>query len=601
MFLPKKLLFIRKHPLSLTLSHEGRGNWLARNNRLSKNPMENAIIIINAEDIAAAEHLANGLDDYTVYVFDPVLIDRLARTSLKPVELIAWHAAPVYSEIFHKAHEISYVLEKELDAGRHGILPEISVYGWQHLNLYYLFMSLHWYSGLWNDLGLQFSGKKLHIFMCDNPAIFYFNSFIPSLLLLQFARQHEIEFCGYTYGEKNDVSDDLPDLRGVCSDDYREILLTHLPTCMYDMGYFNQEMHSTGKSIVNIEAKYFSMPVQAHTSIPLTAAVDLEQEISSDLRQRIDAFLSTVAAKLDTYFERSIATQTFRERQISQLVNTYRSQILSYFHLSRYFNAKNINKILLSDHDTGLHGPLLAFAELHHIPVLILPHSKTTPDLEFAYKNMHALVHPSQGEAILDRNLCRVPHFKLCIPTTLQTSTHFPNELKSVALMLNAYSLNGIYFANYQKYMAGIKRIAAFCAEKQIELRVRCKPSYSLIQLLVREAGLDINMLVESAKISMAEYSASCDVCIMYDTPTAGALDFLAKSIPIVNPILAPLTRPQAVTTHPHAIARETIEECLARIASFQADPSLLQEFKMKQFRTYLDLFDGAQPLRVFL
>lgn len=563
--------------------------------------MEHALIIIHSEDILAAEHLVADLENYTVYFFDPILLDKLTMSKLRNIKFLPWENAPSYLSMHEKAHEKAYLLEKELDAGRHDVLPEISIYGWQHLNLYYLMMSMHWYSGLWNDLGSHFIGKHLHIYLCDTPSVYYFNSFIPALLLLQFARQHEIEFSGYTYGTNEDKSTLLPDLRGQAPIEAQELLLLHLPTCMYDMAYFNSELIASGKHVLNLEAKYFSVPVHAQTSIPLATSKELELEIPSPLRQRIEAFLTNIAAKLDAFFSHSLASIGFRERQVTNIVNIYRSQLLSYFHLHNYFSEKAPNKIVLSDHDTGFHGPIISFAEKKSIPVLLLPHSKTTPDLEFAYKNMHALVHPSQGTPILDRNLRRVPHFKLSIPSTLHTTTHFPAPIKSVGLMLNAFSLNGIYFANFPQYIAGIKRIRDFCLEHHLQLHVRCKPGYALSNILAKEVGLDSETISNNVRIPMAEFSSNCDLCIMYDTPTAGALEFLAQSIPIMNPILAPLTRHQAVIINPNTIARETLDECLARIASFKVDVSLFHQFKMHQFRSYVGLFDDTQPLRVFL
>lgn len=566
--------------------------------------MENALIILHADDIHPAEQLAATMEEYEVYLFDPVLVDRLASSDLKRFELVTWDDAPSYSSLYNEAHQQAYALEKEIDAARHGILPEVSVYCWQHLNLYYLFMSIQWYNRLWNTLGMRFNDKKLHIFISDNPAVFHFNSFIPALCLLQFARRHEIEFAGYTYGAKSDnllIADQVPDLHGRCLDDHKEFILTHLPTCMYDMPYFNSEMRASGKAVINLEGKYFSMPVQADTEIGLVASSSFETEIPSSLRQRIEAFLTAAGARLDAYFERTLATTSFRERQVSLFINNYRSQLLTYFLLTRYFSQKNPSRILLSDHDTGLHGPLLAYAEQQHIRVLILPHSKTSPDLEFAYNNMHALVHPAQGDYILDRNQRRIPHFKLAMPTTLQTTVHFPNPIKKVGLMLNAFALNGIYYANYRQYIAGIRKIAAFCDEHKLELLVRCKPSYSVIQLLARECELDLAKLYEHTKSTMADYSENCDICIMYDTPTAGGLEFLARSIPILNPVLAPLTRHQTVTTPPKVIARETLEETLQRLASIHADTTMLQQLKLQQFCSYTQAFADAQPLRVFL
>lgn len=563
--------------------------------------MKNTIAIINAGDISPAVQIAKDLPSYTVYLFDPVLVDMATASGLQNIKLIAWDNCPLYDELDADARATAFALEAELDMAVRDIVPDVSIAAWQHLNLYYLFMMLKWYSGLWNGLGNKLVGTQAHIFICDNPATYYFNSFIPSVLLLWYLKSHGIEFSGYTYGATDDVSLSIPDLSGVNEDGHIEQMLTHLPTCWYDVNYFHQEIKASGKQIINIEAKHFNIPVPAHKTLSLVNANDVFPGLPEPLRDTIDAFLQRVVETLDRYLAPYIVVGSYRERQVQHLGTLYRCQLLTYYQLNQHFEHSKPSKILLSDHDTGFHGPIVSFARKHFLPILLLPHSKISTDVEFEYRNITALTHPIQGREISDAGGKSVFNARLLYPETFSGSSLVGKGIKTVSFLLTAYSLNGVCFSRWASYIEGIRRIVAWSEENGIELKIRCKPSYSLFHLLAAEIGCDKTILYKNMAESMEQHVASCDLCLMYDSPTSADLYFLKNSVPILNLVDRPLTPNELAMCNPLVVPRESVGAGLRRLDGFKSDPVCFAAFRNAQFRNYIQLFQGARPLRSYL
>lgn len=563
--------------------------------------MENAIVIINTGDIPPAVRIAAELPSYVTYTFDPVLIDQIAAGGLQNVKLITWDDCPLFDELDADAHATAFALEAELNLAVRDIVPDVSIAGWQHTNLYYLFMMLKWYSGLWDKLGVRLAGAKVHLFICDNPATYYFNSFIPSVLLLWYLKSHDIEIAGFTYGATEEVSSLIPDLSGVDEGGHIEQILAHLPTCWYDINYFYQEIRAAGKPIINIEAKHFNIPLPAQKTLPLVNASEVFPGLPESLRNTIDAFTQCVVKTLDRCLASYTIIASYRERQVRHLGTLYRCQLLTYHQLNRYFEHSKPSKILLSDHDAGFHGPIVSFARKHFLPILLLPHSKISADTEFDYGNITALTHPVQGREIFDPHGKTVFNAHLLYPEVFSSSNLVSEGIKTVSLLLNAYSLNGIYFTRWHSYMEGIRRIIAWSKGNGIELKIRCKPSYSIFFLLARESGLDLATLHQNMTVSMDQHVASCDLCLMYDHPTTAELYFLKNSVPILNPVIGPLSPIELAMSNPLIIPRENLDATLRRLDGFKSDPVSFAAFRNLQFRNYVQLFQNARPLRSYL
>ncbi|MBK7000790.1 MAG: hypothetical protein IPH35_12725 [Rhodoferax sp.] len=561
--------------------------------------MENILIITGEHDIPIAEITAKDMASYKVYFFDPTLVDMIQDSALRNAELVVWDACPDYPTLEQSAHAHAFALEQELDQSLRTMLPECSITAWQHFNLYCFFMAYHWYSGLWRDKQEKLKAGNLHVFLYDNPANFYWPSFLPALLLLEQLRTWNISFSAVTYGARPDESDVVMNLcdGNPCSE--RFDLLTHLPTCFYDISYFIAELQASGKTNINIEPKYWSVAMAATKNINVIRFKD--QQTLSDGRPALDAMAKQLAEKLDSLLTPYIATPEFRIRQTIQLSNLYQSQLVSLHLLEQYFKQHKPGKMLLSDHDAGFHGPLISFAERHNIPVYLLPHSKVGHDCNFSYSNITVLTHPIHGGSPVNVVGKRLLHFSLSFPENFSGHCKMQPPLKKIGLLLNGLALNGVVFNGLMSYIDGIKQIDQWCKQHGIELSIRCRQGQTLAGILNQAIGIERGSIQAALAGSLQTFVQSIDLCLMYGAPTSASLEFLRTGVPILNPIPIPLGKAEAQWANTQVIPRASIEATLEMLDSFISDDNNLHVFCTNQFADYVSLFKQSYALRRFL
>jgi hypothetical protein len=562
--------------------------------------MDDVIVILHANAIAAAQQVGAGLPDYAVYLFDPVLGDPVAAAGLRNVELFTALGGPSYHAMDNSAHAAALALETELDQMQRA-QSGISIIGWQHLNLYYLSLTLQWYGALWERLGPQLQQRRVHVLINDNPADYYFDSFLPSLLLVGYLQKHGIAFNAYCYGARGAPVYAVPDLAGYTSDEGPNCLLTHLPTCLYDIDYFCDEMRAAGKRLINFEAKHWNLPIEASRQIGL---IDVEKALvglTPTMQVQLNVITEAARERLGQLLRPHIGLPIYCARQVDHIVQLYRSQLVTYFELQRFFRDAVPEKLLLSDHDTGFHGPLIGFAEQRSLPVILLPHSKVSSDIDFSYHNILILTHPMQGRPIHNTDRRSVSHLSISFPEHFTCASGVGNGLRTVSLMLNALSLNGIPYAPSDIYLDGIKRIVTWCRANDVNIKIRCKPSYSIFRLLSAVVGAEIQTLMRSMNETLDVHATDCDSCLMYDIPTTGAMYFLRNSIPILNPVVTVPTTAFMAIVHSDVIATESVDATLLRMERFKSDPSTLYAFRTAQFEAYRAQFQRARALRTYL
>ena len=563
--------------------------------------MENALVIIHAEDIPAAEEIAKSLAEYTVYTCDPILIDKIAASSLNNAELFTCGNCPEYSHLDRWSHSAAYALEKKIDVAVQVLAPEVSLSSWQHLNHYYLFMSIGWYASLWDEFLKGKETKKIHVLICDNPAHYYWPSFVPALLLMEKMKAKGVAFNAFVYGKRQDDTDVIPDFRLDGENPVRHDIVAHLPTCMYDHAYFNQELKASGNGILNVRSKYWDTPVDATATIGLVRIKDVSSNLPAGLQERHDTIAACILDSLIILLKPYIGSHDYLTRQSAYIVSLYKSQLITHFMLEEYFKEQKPSKLLISDHDFGFHGPLYSFVKNHQIPVVIIPHSKIIHTMEFGCDNSIALTHPIQGESFSDCNSRRVRSFDLAFPENFSGSTAFPERVRRIGLLLNALSLEGVLFCAHSLYVAGIVKIDQWCRQHGVELSIRCRPGHSLMKILEDEIGIHPNSLRAALSVPLVDYAKGVDLCLMYGTPTTGALEFLKQSIPILNPVPKGLSRLEGCFANTRVVPRGSVENILDTLDTFTADTSNFFLFRTNQFNNYVSSFSDARPLRDFL
>lgn len=569
--------------------------------------MEQLLIILNSLDIEPARSAAARLSHYRTLTFDPALHDELLESGLANVEFVDFEDCPTFAELHNGSRERALAAERELHAAIAGYLPGVDNFSWLHLNWYYLFIASHWYDALGADFcdryAARFGDATPIVFINDNPALFFWPSYVPAIALLQAFTTAGIEFKAYTYGERADETDAIPMLLDLPHDapGERWDLLVHLPTCMHDSRMLEAEIVASGKSVIAVAAKYWDLPLPAARSIGLARGPNLAPHLSPALQDQLANVGARLEQRIDAILAPVLRSESYRHRQCVQLASLYKSQLLAYWLAQQFFAGRPPRKMLLSDHDSGFHGPLLAYAEVNRIPVLFVPHSKTTADIQFSRDTVRCLTHPIQGDSIDDALGRRVSTITLAYPEHFSGSSATPEPLRKVGLLLNSMSLNGVFVSSYEVYMAGIARIVGWCRARGVELVVRGRPGHTMHALLEPVTGIDAATLKAGMEQPLAAFAAGCDLCLMYDAPTTAEIEFLKNGVPIMNPVPEGLAKYEAVIADTTVVPRGTIEEVLFKLDSFVADQANFHSFRTSQFARYVGGFADAQTLRSLL
>lgn len=571
-------------------------NYILNSNKY----MENVIVIIRREDIPIAVLIAKDLSSYRVYTFDPCMLDPIIQNGFTNAEFIEWEKCPPHYDFDVEARRLAHEIQQKLDLSVREVVPGLTIKSWQHLNFYYTVSTLLWYSSLWEDVGIHFIGKKLYIFVCDTPGEYYANSFLHSVLLMQYLHSNNIEYAAYAYPGPSDNGRLVPDLENFDLLDRHGTLLVHLPTCFYDFEYFQQEIFATGRPLIAIRSRIHDL---SFSGVPTVGLIDKDlvlSNFSEVTNDTISLFCQILKKTLLELLLPYIKFLPYLDRLTDNFVRIYESQLVSYFDLSRCFEKNLPSRVILSDASMGYHDPLVSFAEKYSIPVTLLPHAKTIFDIEHTYLNITALTHPIQSHEICNGSGYVVFSQKIAYPENF-SGTSITVSLRTISLLLNTLTLHGVYFSGVEPYFSGIRVLVDWCNKNDIVLKIRSRPDYLINKLLISKSGIDPRLLIENRAESLEQHAQNCDLCLMYDQPTNASLDFLRKSIPVLNPTPEMLTPSEARIENASLTPPESIESTLLKLTRFKANSLSFTSFKERQFRDYLVLFQNAQPLRCYL
>lgn len=568
--------------------------------------MDYVVFVLNSQDSTAALNAVARLGpDCRVACFDPSLLDELRQAGLAQAEYVDFPGAPTFADLHNGSREEALAIERDLFTLFGRIMPAVRSFAWLHLNWYYLLMAARWYTALGDYIAPRyaelFGERKPVLLINDNPALFFWPSFIPALSVLTALSRNSIAFDAFSYEPRADETDALPALFAMDERSEQWDVLTHLPTCMHDVPMLDEELKASGRRIVNLRSKYWDTPVPAARDVALGRKGDLLRLVPENIRSTLALLLPHVQARIDLILQPYVPNAAYRERQAVQLTGLYETQLLTYLLLHDFFAGRKPRKMLLCDHDAGFHGPLIAYADVENIPVLFFPHSKTIADIQFSAADVHCLTHPIQGAHLNDGAGRRVRQTRLAFPETLTAPTAPGRPLRTVGLLLNSLTLNGVMCTAWQPYIAGVARIAAWCAAHGLALEVRSRPGHAIYSQLAEATGVPASTLAEAMRKPLSRFVADIDVCLMYDAPTTAELECLRNNVPIFNPVPEALAKYEAVIADPDVIPRGSVEEILFRLDGLVSDPANLHAFRLGQFARYAAAFADSVPLRSLL
>ena len=305
------------------------------------------------------------LNEVNFYTQNIGAMERAIELKLKKVSFLDLRISSVkYSQIQIEADRIARFIDFELSNIRRKYFQIEETIGWDYQYLYWIILKVLRHSENNIQLMDQLTNiDKIYFVRNDAPQDYYFVSHILADLYAYFFKKNS-----RNYGVINIDQQGLTKDIGVSYQlyfpeniaEYRSIV--HLPTVFYNKEQVIEELKSQyGDLYIDIESPYFDVPYSYQRIKLQKGSSTFNQKFSSEMRE----FLSRAYSRFN-YGD--ILNGTIH-RQITRA----HSQVNLYKKLSD--SPISVEKIYLSDHDTGLQGPLLSYANHTEIPVVMYPHS----------------------------------------------------------------------------------------------------------------------------------------------------------------------------------------------------------------------------------
>jgi len=554
------------------------------------------IVLAHRLDIAPAFQLSRQVPEARRIVVCPHLADRCRAEGLE-VELLAVPDVDPMREHYSRSRAMAYELHVGIDALLAGLDAQAPGCDWIQQDLFYALYNANGYAALWSQAIEVLGDVHWHVMLPDQPWRYGCHSFLPSVLLLERLRGRGRRFSAYSHALPRWDEVQLPDLAALHPDARPEVLV-HLPTCFYDHQHFERALIDSGRSLLKLPSQHYDVELPQVPGLPLVPLSSLQAALPDDRRGQIDAVVDAVRSHLLLAWQTRITTPQFLGQQVSALAENCRQRLVLSAHLEMHLGSRPPHTLLMSNHDAGLHGPLLSFARRHRCRVLMVPHSKIfNAPVPAAPLDLRALTHPVQGMPVHDRHGRAVATHALAFPEQIQWSSGNVRPLRSLGVLLPGLSYNGLCGGSLPRFVQGLRELRDFCQAHGIRCRIRSKPSEPMISLLCRELGLAEAELLQDMGGSLDEFGSRCDLCLTFDVATSAAIELMRRGVPTLHAQLRPLILEETALMDPGLVPSAMLSEVLERLRLYAADGSHLWAFGRDQHLAYLRSWAAAQPL----
>ncbi len=561
--------------------------------------MQHSILINHRTDFMLAQQLLGQLPEAEVLLFDPQLLEHARSLGLPQARLQRWPGNDLNWRVYRAVREEAAALQQRIDTALAVHVPEAPGCQWHHYGLFYLLFTLRGYAAIGEQLAVQRPATRLHVLGPQQAFRYGQHSFVPALALMQSFGRAGLPGQVYTYELPAQPEEQVPDLRQAAA--HEPELLVHLPTCFYDHAYFEGEVLASGQRALNLPSPFYDVKLPALPATPMESLLALGQRIPASSLDCVDAVLASLRQILQEALAPLMPSAGFLSLQLQALLEAYRRQLYFFEALEQAFAARPAHQLLISNHDAGLHGPLLSHAQRHRMKVLLVPHAKffnaPAPELP----NGLCLAHPLQGTAVAGLSGKPVASASLAFPERLTLPETLPQPLKTVGVLLAGVSYNSMCAADMDAYLDGLKRLQDWCSARGIDCRLRCKPTDGFASQIAEHLGIEVQQILRQFDGSLADFGAACDLCLGYDVPTSGAIELLRQGTPMLHAQLRPLLPEELSLLNGRIVPLRMLDETLAQLQQWQQDPSALWRFRRQQHAAYLNLQAEARPLRDFL
>ena len=481
-----------------------------------------ALLLLQHSDVRALAADGARWADLPLVCIDPgILADALAAGL--PAERLDYRPLPVERRFLARAAteamSRALVLDQALAREREVLIPDAEVLGWNHVPLRFLFLRALIARRLGVLCDAAFPEARIGLLRPEVPSQFYFDSFLVAEAFASSSMRFRLVE-GY-----DTVLHRVEGIPSHCYDfewlghrlAHGVDALVHLPTVWSHRARFVGEVLQRYPQSVDLPSPLWDLPVG-------TDRCPLRPVQAAQITPALRVFELRVAQRVSEALQDLGCAPAAREAQAAELAAICVQQMLQFIGLRAALAGRSV-PIILTEHDTGVVGPLFSLAHLMKAPVTVVPHSSyPTQPLPHAFQvtalereGFASTVRTVLGERVRTR----------AVRVTPQRAAPVRERIRSVCLLVNTLSGRGISHIDLSGLVGLYQSLERVCRAQGIVLAVRLKPGAALLDVAAPALGCDRTRLQATLDQPLEQLAAQTDVCIAFGELSSGLIDFL--------------------------------------------------------------------------
>jgi len=370
--------------------------------------------------------------------------------------------------------------------------------------------------------------------------------------------------------------------------------VVHIATCFYDAATYGEAIRQRFPQILDLPGTYCDVPVSRPQPL-LVRVADFAPQLQdpSALRYRERAY-----AVLKDQLASWIPSHAALEQQAALWADRCHQQALNFLSLRRALQGQQPH-FVVSDHDTGMNGPLYSVAAGLGSSITVLPHSGYATSALPHGRRVTAVERQGFGAAVRTALGQPVPVRAVRFRSTPKAQAR--EAATRVCLVLNTMQSEGISHIDFFALVAFYKKLAALCEQHRADLQVRLKPSTPALSVVSAAFGQPAGWFQRSYTRPIDELAEEADLTIAYGEMTSGVATFLdAASLvlhvseqlwPTDTLIMPPYVRDGLIHSFSGELALQEIGALLADPKAYQREQALQSVAYLQRCRDASDTF----------
>lgn len=551
-----------------------------------------AVLVLQRSDVAAIAAARERYADVPLLFVDPGTLDAaiqagLGRYELRRLAMATDQLADVYSEALNRAA----LIDRRLTAERRALFAtgpadDAPYTGWDQMLLYLSMQRAFTARAIGQAVAAQFPEARLGLLRPNPAQLMNFDSMLSAEMAAvdpaRFAFVQAYDGVRFYSPQITTLGWHPRALAQWVADEGVDAVV-HIATCFYDATTFGAAIQARFPRLLDLPGSYCDVAV--HRPVPLLMNLtDLPPQAQDP---RVLRYGERAQAVLADELAAWMPQRAALHQQATLWAERCRQQAHNFLALRQALRGRQPH-FVVSDHDTGMNGPLYSAAAELGSAITVLPHSLYATS---------ALPHARRVTAVERAGFAAPVRSVLGQPVAVR-AVRFravprpqPREAAGrVCLLLNTMLSEGLNPIDFFPLVAFFKRLSALCARHGADLQVRLKPSTPALQVVAAAFGEPPGWFQRSFARPIDEMADESDLTINYGEVTGGVVHFLDSASLVLH--ASDQLWPTDTLMAPPFVAEGLVpsftgEGALAEAARLLADPAAYRSAQARQAGAY--------------